>query len=358
MNKLIAVMMVLVMVLTFPASSLAAEITDTPDVKVKMNSEYAFTYTEYTDTDNSIIRTYSKQENPSASTFARGASYAVESATSTEDRTKAVLTSLGMSPAFADELSEQDLEEYANSSQITSVVSYTKTDVEGNVVNVPEEEALSAASVDPDPSVDIIEDGGGYPSHYTSASDAYMKLLFVVSELGGGRYKYSVDAEWLTMPIYRLQDCVGIAVQNSSVSYGTYSGWYQYTTAVNHLTDTYSYVTKENFTDANFAQPGNNIWDGGAATFWLPTDQHETYSSVIHSGFKVHFECEATVTNPQLVTVFNATATYDHTLVLPEVDFSVDIAAVDDKVGCVFGLGINSETRIAYFDEPFTYEPE
>lgn len=358
MKKLIAVMMVLVMILTLPAFSFAAEATSAPDAEIRTNSEYAFTYTEYTDTDNNIIRTYRKQEQAAVSTYARGASYNMASAVSTEDRTKAVLTSLGMSPAFVNELSGEDLEEYANSPQITSVVSYTKTDVEGNVVNVPEEKALAVTSMDPNPSYEDFDGMGGNPTYLETSNDTYMKILFVVTELGGGRYKYSVDAEWLAMPFWRFKDCIGIAVQNSSVSYGTYSGWYQYTTAVNHLTGTYSYTTKENFTDDDFAQPGNNVWDGGAATFWLPADQHETNSSVIHSSFKVHFECEATVANPELVTVFNATATYDHSLVMPDIDVGVDIAAVDDKIGCVLGWGINSEPRIAYFDEPFRYEPE
>lgn len=49
MTKLIAVMMALVMILTLPASSFAAEATDAPDAEIKTNREYAFTYTEYTD---------------------------------------------------------------------------------------------------------------------------------------------------------------------------------------------------------------------------------------------------------------------------------------------------------------------
>ena len=352
-------MMVLVMILTFPASSFAAEATDVLDAEVKTNREYAFTYTEYTNTDNSIIRTYRKQENTAVSALARGVSNDAASAASAEAKTKAVLASLGMSPAFINALPEEDLEEYANSPQITSMVSYTKTDADGNVVNVPEEEALAVTSANPDPSWDNMDEpGGGYPSYYSIESDEYMRLTFIVSEMGDGRYKYSVDAVWLAMPFWRFKDSIGIAVQNSSVSYGTYSGWYQYTTVVSHPTGTYSYTTKDDFRDDDYAQPGNNVWDGGAATFWLPADQHETNSSVIHSGFMVHFECEATVTNPDSITVFNATATYDHSLVMPDLDVGIDIAAVGDKMGCILGGGLNSDPMIVYFDEPFRYEPE
>ena len=359
MKKLIAVMMVLVMVLTFPVSSLAVEEINAPKAELRTNHEYAFAYTEYTDSDNSIIRTYRKQENTGVSAYARTVSNNTASAVSTEEGTKAVLTSLGMSPDFVEELSEEDLVEYANSQQIISTVSYIKTDAEGNVTHVPEEEALTVTSLNPNPSWDNMDDtGGGYPSYYSLESDEYMQITFIVAELGGGRYKYSVDAIWLAMPFWRFKDCIGIAVQNSSVSYGTYSGWFQYTTTVAYVASTHSTVKKEYFTEDNFAQPEADGWDGGAATFWLPQDQHFEYSSTTHSGFKVHFECEATVTNPQLVTVFNATATYDHSLVMPDLDVGVDIASVEDGMGCVLGWGINSDSRIAYFDEPFRYEPE
>lgn len=56
MKKLIAVMMVLVMILSFPALSFAAEATDAPGAEIKTNREYAFTYMEYTDTDDNSER--------------------------------------------------------------------------------------------------------------------------------------------------------------------------------------------------------------------------------------------------------------------------------------------------------------
>lgn len=98
MKKLIAVMMVLVMVLTFPVSSLAVEEINAPKAEFRTNHEYAFAYTEYTDSDNSIIRTYRKQENTDVSAYARTVSYNAASTVSTEEGTKAVSYQLGNVP--------------------------------------------------------------------------------------------------------------------------------------------------------------------------------------------------------------------------------------------------------------------
>ena len=110
--------------------------------------------------------------------------------------------------------------------------------------------------------------------------------------------------------------------------------------------------------ERGFAQPSPSAWDGGAATFQLPVDYSDEYSAITNYDFKVHFELEATVVNPRLETVFNATATYDHSIVMPELDLSVDLMSLNGLLGCVLGFGINSETRMAYFDEPFRYVPE
>ena len=360
MKKVLSFILSVIIVLTMPTASFAEAMINMPNVEVKTNQEYAFTYTEYTDTDNSIIRTYSKQDSPAISTFARVASnHNTDDAKTEQERTKAVLTSLGMSQAFVNELSEEDLDEYANSPQITSVVSYTKTDEDGNVTNVPEDEALAVTSVDPEFSFGNDEGGGGgYPSHTTTEIDTYMKMVFIVTELGGGRYKYSVDAEWLTMPYWRLRDCIGIAVQNSSVSYGSFAGWCSYTTTYSYILGT---LETENiyydFTDDYFAEPTSSSWDGGAATFGLPANETNDVVSIVHSKFKVHFECEATVVHPQLTTVFNTTASYDHSIVTLDWDLGVDLAAQEGMMSCVLGGSMNSETRVVCFDEPFTYNP-
>ena len=97
-----AILMTLVIVMTIPAASLAAEMTNSPDVELKVNQQYAFTYTEYTDAEHRTIRSYRKQND-----FFPAYSYSAVKAST--ERTKAVLMSLGMTSAFIDELSTEDL---------------------------------------------------------------------------------------------------------------------------------------------------------------------------------------------------------------------------------------------------------
>ena len=355
MQKLFAILLAMAMALTIPHFASAA--SDSPaSIEVKTNFEYAFVYMEYTDSSNRIIRSYSSLPDHNPRTFSRAVS--VDASQPSDKRTKAILTSLGMSPDFVNELSAEDLEVYATSPQITSIVSYTKTDGQGNVTPVTEEEAIAVTSIDPGfENITHPGDGAGNPAFSTVEEDTYMKIVFIVTELGDGRYKFSVDAEWLTMPYFRFLDCIGIAVQHSSVSYGSLYGWYKYS----WRTTTYFESTTNNltqvFSDSDFAQPSPSAWDGGAATFQLPVDYSDEYSAITNYDFKVHFELEATVVHPAIETVFNATATYDHSIVSPDIDLSINLTSLDGLFGCVLGWGINSETRIAYFDEPFRYIP-
>lgn len=197
-----------------------------------MNEQYGFYCKEYTDSANRIIRTYTIADNIN---IQNGETILCTGQSSPDRlRTKAVLSSLGMDNDFIDELSEEQLDEYAVSESIYVVTEYICTDSEGIKTTVSEEEALNAsASVSPTaapPADDFFDGGGGngYPVYYDIMTDEYMKLTYVVSYRGNAKYNFSVNAVWLTMPKYRLTDSLGCCAQGISIISETKSGWISY----------------------------------------------------------------------------------------------------------------------------------
>lgn len=359
MKRFFLFVIVSALVLSISPSVFASRSTDS-SVNVEVNHKYMFSYTENVLSDHRIVRTYSKSAQSSQGSVACAYAYSTTAQDSETDRTEAILSSLGMSSDFVEELSEDDLNTYAEAERITSTVTYTKMDIDGNVTNVSEDEALQASTYGA-----IKEEtnfgGDGSLSESKVVTDEYMKLVFVVTYLGDARYRYSIDAEWLTMPLWRYTDCLGAAAQRSATCYGSASGWYKYNVSIVTPTETTNVAESYTFSEDDFVSPTTDGWDGRAVTFNLPDDSvvaSEYDTTMRYSGFKVHLQYDALVDTPELAVNFNAVASYSHTMVVVIPGAGVDIGTDSIAGAWSFNLAFEEDIRVATFDNPLQYEPD
>lgn len=355
MKKLICMMLVISLLVPSVLAVQAADYSANVDVKTITSVEHGYTYTEYTDDNLQTIRTYKKQSSVGGD--------AVRNAKSSlsVDATKALLSSLGMEEGFINKLSAEELQEYSESSEIMAVSSYTKTDAEGKVVNVTKKEALDAMSTraivpTPDPG------GGMYPTYEESLRDSYMYISFVVSYMGSGKYKFSVDSVWLTMPFFRWSDSLGACAQNMTVENNTRSGWRSYTMTDNvNGTQTVHYIEEQLVNGTNsvsFQNAINGNWYGSAVVFYLPIDGYTQYNtSVTYSDYRVHYEYIGTVMYPSLQMNFNTTASYCHFQTYLSLEPSVGIGLTETPISIAISAEERKEIRTVEFDTSITYNP-
>lgn len=221
-----------------------------------------------------MIRTYVKEdEDITANIFGRISRSATEASTDVDtDEMKSILCDLGMKPEFVEELTDEQLQRYAQSKKITGTVSICGLD---------------------QPSIDDGGGGGGdyNEMYYDYDRDAYLELLLIVYEYSGGVYGYSVDATWLKVPSQKHTDSIGAASQRITVYPATIIGWYKVTGGLS---------VKKNI-PAELLIGGQ--WGGAGASFDLPN---------FSGGLQVHLEFEAIVDNLSDASTRNAIATYYH----------------------------------------------
>lgn len=114
-------------------------------VQTFTDSNYGFSTTAYTDSEGRIIRKYVSQEptnKPALQSYSSPATYTEIN----QEKTKAILLSLGMGQEFIDQLSSETLAKFSASQEITGISSYIKTDAEGNTSIVPESLALQESA--------------------------------------------------------------------------------------------------------------------------------------------------------------------------------------------------------------------
>lgn len=363
MRRLIALLTAMILMVTFSGAVYAVPVYTQNPIRVCYNSEYDFTVTERDEGNNTIVRIYEHPGNASA------AAMSITSQNTTFDqanraRTAELLSALGMGDAFIAKLSDEDLQGYAQSSQIISTISYTKTDENGNVTNVTAEEAENAAelySVTLPPHVkdDGTAGGTGDGNIY---NDSYMRIVYIVTYWGQGRYKFSIDATWLTAPAFRLTDSLGACAQNFTVENNTRSGWYSYTVTVHTGESIIEYDDETVLSD--FVNATNGNWYGSAVRVDLMDDVNggdgSGMSTYVHcTNHMIHYEYFGTIHQPTLETNFNTTATYDHVTIVIIPDFSIDIFTANVSAGIGFSsLSVTSEPRLVELDHSVHYVPD
>lgn len=391
MKKVFTWVLILSMVLSLSATAFAAELKTT---HTAVNSEVGFQITESVDACNRVIRTYqsnteSDQTRPDEDSIVNDCDDYAE--------TKALLLALGMEQDFIDGLSDDKLEKYAASKQMTAVTAYTKTDENGDVTFVSETEAVREAAIinaatkyngeavllAPELQSEI---GGSYLSFTEKGiskiknrisvlaggtvqtrknngnkvfQDSYMRIFFLVSYMGDGYYFYSTTATWLTMPFFRWKDSIGSCAQDCVVNNGTRSGWYSYDETYVNFNQVSNTTRKVTLNSSNYKNAVNGSWDGSAAIVNLPTDSSSNYTSVTYNNFKAYYSYEASVKYPKEVSRFNATATYDHATVRINIDPSISIDLKGNASASIgLEVDIGKESRIVELDEPIDYIPD
>lgn len=104
-RKIVAIMLVLLMLCT-NTRVFAVEMNDQNTGEEMYNNEFGFSYTEFIDPDNRTIRTYQREnENTGFNLFSLLSRTASEvEDTGDDEKTKAVLSALGMEDTFIEEL--------------------------------------------------------------------------------------------------------------------------------------------------------------------------------------------------------------------------------------------------------------
>ena len=230
------------------------------DTDIVVNEKYQFLYTEKKCDDHSIIREYNKSKN-------NALSYGNKTRNTASDNEmnycRNVLRSLGKNQCFIDQLSIEDIEGYLQSEYIVSVESYMKVDDTGTRAN---------------------------------STDDYMRIMYIISYLGNGRYKFSIDAEWLNDPFFRFKDSLGACAQNIAIENDTRSGWYMYDNIMlinsNYTERRDVKIVLTNFQNAE----GLGNWDGSGVVFDLADDSYLDLANYSYfNNHRIHYEFEGTI---------------------------------------------------------------
>lgn len=266
-----------------------------------------------------------------------------------------------MSPAFINELSEEDLEAYANSEFITSTVTYMKIDEHGSVITMPENEAQLLTTPGPNVEEDLPDDGGDFFSggKIQNFNDDKLRITFIISYRGEGRYKFSIDAEWLDDPFWRFTDTLGACAQNFAIESSTRSGWYMCDQTVCNQGELLVHTDiKKTLTDFQNTE-GNGNWDGSAVIFQLHPDVSVDFANYsMHTNHRIHYQFEATIHQWHIPTNFNATATYSQKRTTLTISPSISISATEMGVGIGLDVATFLEKYIVNLDNSIVHTPE
>lgn len=308
----------------------------------------------FTDSQGRIITTYQRNETSSVNTLER-------------NEVKEILSDLGMEDSFIDKLSDEQIDLYASAKQFQGVVLYTATDKNGNVRIVDELEAISKTqhtnSISTIPCnnnshMGVLSNGS------ITRTDEYMRIFFLVTYLGSGRFHYSVDATWLNLPFFRSYDTIGACAMNNAVINVSRYGWLSYDYIYSYAGIYHNTPTTCYFNSSDYYTNINGNWTGAAALFNLPNDVSSTdptsgmTTTIMYTNLAAHFEFQAYVNYPTLESYFNATATYCHSKFGLSFSPSVGIT-VSGEASASIGLSLMAliDERTAELPYPIHYIP-
>lgn len=349
MKKFLSIVLSILMVASLSFSAFAAS----SEAVVKTTSG-KFGITEMIDKNHRVIRTFKRDEvNNNIQARLGKIDYS---------ETKAMLLELGMEQDFIDKLSLDALETYRSSKQLIGITSYTKSDADHNVEYVEEDVALAASAIINEAQQERIKllangDKVVQTRAQDTYEDSYMRVFYLVTHLGDGEYKYSTDARWLTMPMFRGKDSIGSCAQNGTVTPGTQYGWYEYdVTHTNFGRITYSYYNAD-ISSSNYKNAVNGNWYGSAAIIDLPNDIFADYTNTVYTNYKVHFEYTGYVNYPELVSHFNTSGTYLHSTLHIELTAPSVSLNIFGNGSASIGIRVTGFKEIRSVELAITYRP-
>ncbi|MFR1324227.1 MAG: hypothetical protein ACLSBL_03935 [Ezakiella massiliensis] len=255
------------------------------------------------------------------------------------EETKKMLLELGMEQDFIDNLTEEDLEHYSNSTNLVGTITYYKTDENNNKTVVSETQAYEEVNkIKNNIALRGAQDNETY-------EDSYMRVYHLVSQYRDTEeFLFSTDARWLIMPYFRDKDSIGSCAIYVDADTGSGRGYYSYDITTNRNgrienNQYYKNIFAEDFQDATTFE-----YSGMATVIELPSDIERDGYNIVHTNFKAHAQHYASISFPDSRTRFRSYGTYDHSrLTIDRPTISIDVS------GATIGLGIRrgSEKRTA-----------
>lgn len=258
--------------------------------------------------------------------------------------TKALLSELGMEQYAIDNLTDEDLEKYANSKKIVAAVSYSKVDENNEITYLNETTATEeAAEITERQTAKMYNTANGIQTaDQGTYEDSYMRVFFMTTYHWDGSYTFSTDARWLTMPVFRWSDVIGASAQHCTVTPSTRSGYVEYDRlligpGINSSEEIHSELNASNFQEAN-----DGTFYGSGAIIDLPFDAINTGgTSMYYQDYKAHYQYDGHVLDPATAHYFNAVGSYTHSRATiswsPSISIGVD--GVSGSLG-ISGLGV------------------
>lgn len=328
-------------------------------ISIEPTSEFGII--ETTLEDGNVVRVYQRNETELMAMS--------EQTADNYEKTKSLLSDIGIDQVVIDNYSEEELMTFASSQEISVTTAYIKTDVEGNSMNLSKEQMISELekldATTETYSIAPPEGGGGAEFIGT---DTYMEVRLTVARQSGAKYFFAADATWLTMPLQRRTDALGICAQEIAPEANTCQGWYSYddTTSFNgKVTKTPYFI----FIDSGAIRSSisNGTWEGAGACFDLPQDATpSSYGYKVCNNFKAHFQFYANIRDYSSPKYFNVSANYSHATVSVGVSPSLTISAnigstmipsVSGGVGITFAPKYNQENHCVISAHNIHYVP-
>lgn len=320
-KKLLILTVCMFMFFTNSAVFIASE--EKVDNIVVSKNGYTFYLSETDRNEEGLVRTYSNNNTHRTSDI---------------EETKNLLYAMGVSETVVEKFSIEELQEYANASEIITSVLYLKTDEKGNITYVDEMTALQeseiARKIEEDNICNIVNGIAPAYSDVDCEINDYMKVTFMLNGTGDTCHCV-VIGEWLTMPAIRSYDSIGGCAQYMTYTpnTGECTVYYDQISTVNGNTTT----TEIEKTITNIQGANESGWAGAAAVFKLPSDTVTSDFRLVHSDFTVIFQYNGKITEPDQSLNFNAIGTYTHATIGLSISPSVSI----DTSGADAGIGLS-----------------
>ena len=332
-----------------------------PEDGISLKESTGFDIIETVDENNQIIRTFTREECAEE----ENQGITAGSAPIEDDQyaeTKELLLALGMEQDFIDNLSEDALETYATCESLVGSISYSKTDADGNQIYLEEAVAIEEAEAVSEPGK--TEEGSRRSKRAAATkrwqqteTDSYMRLFYLVTYLGNGKYKFSTDARWLTMPGIRGIDSIGSSAMTCTVENPTRSGYVQYNNYSRIDGKSNTKRRKVVFGKKNFRNAVNGNWYGSGATFQLPLDSVAPEVEIRNTNLKAHYEYVGKISTPDQTVNFNTLGSYDHLTI--RLDVGLPNLTIGKNISGAIGLSVRgvTETRCAEIAPSIAYKP-
>lgn len=267
------------------------------------------------------------------------------------------LIELGIDETVIALASDEEMNIFATSPYIVTSTTYNRIDSDGNSVKVTEKEALSAAEY---------SDANISTFATSSKTTSYLKLTlsaYVISTEDGTMY-YTATANWLTMPVYRGYDSLGMCAYDTSYTTSTASGYYSYKMEEYKngvLTNSKTHEqSKTSISSSNIFDATKDGCAGMVAVFQLPVGANtsgggQSYK-LTYDDFVAHFSYYGHVHQYETACYFNVFGSYYHTTL----SFTGSIGIGLSTSGATPSIGINTTTSVTKTEVPaleIQYDP-